>query len=360
MDRDKPELWQRGLHRGLRPLALVYGRMMRLRTLAYKKRLISSWRPPGICLSVGNLSWGGTGKTPLCQWLISFFEDRDQRVCLLTRGYKGKKRTFPYLVCPDSPVSESADEPLMLARSNRRAFVVVDPKRQRGGRWVAKEYNPDVYLLDDGFQHQKVERDIDLVVLGQTDMLNQWNRVLPQGKWREDSSALFRASAFVLNLSPTEFHGLSPQIRRRLSCFYKPIFSFYLDCCGFYRVADQKFSSRSLDRPYLLVSGVGDPKRIEITAGKAMGERPRRHLVFADHYHFSWADWVLIKQEADREGCHTILCTQKDSGKLEKYADLSLWSIGLQVKFGPCLGSSLSFADWLDNKTRTLSSSAFC
>lgn len=353
MSKDRLELWQRRLYNGLGPLAFVYKRLMRMRSLAFQKRLLSSWRPPGICLSVGNLSWGGTGKTPLCQWLTSFFQDKDQRVCLLTRGYKGQKRLFPYLVCPDSPVSLSADEPLMLARANRQAYVVVDPKRTRGGKWVAKDYNPDVYLLDDGFQHQRVQRDIDLVILGQTDLGKQWNQVLPQGQWREDLSALFRASAIILHLSSDMFQHLSPEIAGRLSFLRKPVFSFYLNCCGFQRVFDQSFISEPLSEPYLLVSGVGDPKRVELTANQAMRQKPQRHLVFPDHHWFSWSDWVSIKQEADRKGCSTILCTQKDAVKLEKYADLSLWSINMEVKFGPYLGSPMSFSDWLEHKIKT-------
>jgi tetraacyldisaccharide 4'-kinase len=347
MDRKWVDLWQQRLHKGLYPLGILYGSFMKLRSFAYENKILKSWNPPGLCVSVGNLSWGGSGKTPLCQWLIAFFEDKNQKVCLLTRGYKGHNRSLPFLVYPHSSVTHSGDEPLMLARAHSTAYIVVDPKRQRAGKWIAHSFAPDVFLLDDGFQHLGVERDIDLVILGERDVRSQWGQILPAGQWREDSSALSRASALMLHIKPEHFEDIRSDLTDRLGGFHKPLFSFFLRYKGLQRVTDHEFCPIPLKGPYLLVSGVGNPQSVEVTACQAMGQQPRRHIVFPDHHWFSSRDWRELQEESDAQGCSTILCTQKDSVKLEKFADSRLWSIQVEVHFGPCLWTALAFDEWL-------------
>lgn len=334
------------MQRWLLPLGLPYAGLMRLRAQSFAARLIRSWRPPGPTISVGNISWGGSGKTPLCEWLLLWSHKHNLRPLLLTRGYKARPGHYPFCVQADSPVLEAGDEPLMLFRATQ-APVLVDPKRSRAGKWAATNIQPDLYILDDGFQHLAVQRDLDLVLMHPQDIHSQWNRVIPSGTWREGCSALKRASAFVFHMPPAAFTGFQSEIFQRLGHLDKPIFSFELQPVGFCRVEDQIQQSLFPDRPYLLVSGVGRPPQVESTATRFIGRKPVRHLIFPDHHPYRLQDWLDIAETARRLGSIPILCTPKDRVKLEQFPVEDLWSFILELRPGPAFNTSLTLSDWL-------------
>ena len=180
--------WQRYLSPLLAPVATAYAAAMRLRQCCYASDLLYSDSLAAPCVSVGNISWGGSGKTPLTAWLLSWAVSQGLHPVVLTRGYRAHPPRYPYLVRMDSPVNEAGDEPLLLRQGCPAATVLVDPKRLRAGRW-ASQLQPDLFILDDGMQHLAVRRDINLVLLREADLLDQWNKVIPAGSWREPGSA---------------------------------------------------------------------------------------------------------------------------------------------------------------------------
>jgi tetraacyldisaccharide 4'-kinase len=265
---------------------------------------------------------------------------------LLSRGYKSFPPELPYLVEPTSPVRQSGDEPLMLARRHPGAAVIVDSSRSRASRWVVGRFKPDLLILDDAFQHLALERDVDLVVLTAEDLFRDWNRVLPAGRWREGGQALSRASAFMLHITPEELSRHREAILDRLSGFAKPIFSFFLISHGVQRVIDGSWVS-AVPGEYLLVSAVGSPQRVASTAEESLGRPPREHLIYPDHHFYSESDWFRIRDRSDRLGCSAVVCTSKDGVKLEPWADNRLSALEVDLDFGPSLNAPSDFPSWL-------------
>lgn len=330
----------------LAPLGGCYGGVMRLREKLYAAGIFSSWQPPAFCISVGNIGWGGTGKTPLTSWLLGWAAQRGLRPAVLTRGYRAKPKSLPYLVKPGALAEEAGDEPLMLALDHPGASIVVDPVRRRGGAWASRELHPNLYLLDDGFQHMAVGRDVNLVLLRQDDFGPGWSRVMPSGSWREGAAALERADAFLVKAGPQRFKEMADQMRSRLSSLGKPVFSFSIKPTGLRRISDG-MSLPDLDGvPYLLASGVGVPGQVETTVRGFLGRGPESHQAYPDHYFFTRADVTELERMADALSCEAIICTPKDAVKIGAMATQRFWTLDLDLAFGPSLGAGRPFDSW--------------
>ncbi|MCF8085366.1 MAG: tetraacyldisaccharide 4'-kinase [Desulfohalobiaceae bacterium] len=339
--------WIEWGRRFLGPAGRIYGAGMRIRETLYATRILGSWRPPVPCVSIGNISWGGSGKTPLAEWILQFALGKGMTPALLSRGYKAIPPYYPFLVRARDRAAETGDEPLMLARSCRNALVVIDPRRDRGGQWIWDRNRPDLFVLDDGMQHLRVERDLDLVLLTPRDLKQDWNRVLPSGPWREGKRALRRAGAFVVHTSPGTEAGVFARLRSRVLLGDRPVFSVYLEPKGLKR-PDGSSVELSPGEPYLLISGVGRPEGVEQSATSLLGDPPERHLAFPDHHPFSGEDWEWIRRTADDFGCRVIVCTPKDAVKLEGLADTRLASLDLRLSFGETDNTRLDFPAWLE------------
>ncbi|MDP3426254.1 MAG: tetraacyldisaccharide 4'-kinase, partial [Humidesulfovibrio sp.] len=306
-----------------------------------------SWRPPCPSISVGNIGWGGSGKTPLCGHILRWAGRREEHGVLLTRGYGAKPKRLPLLVTPGADPAQAGDEPLLLAKSHRLARVVVDPRRKRGGAWACERFDPDFVLLDDGFQHLPVARDIDLVLLTPHDLLEGWGRVCPAGSWREGESALDQASAFLIKVVPGKQPGLAEAIATRLQPLGKPIFTFALKPKGLARV-DGSGRAGDLDgEDYILATGIADPAQVAATAAKLLGREPRQVLAFADHHAFTQADVARIRDAAkEQSGAHVVV-TAKDAVKLRLLDSAgSFWTLRTEVRFGPRYNADAEFDDW--------------
>ncbi|MBU1612679.1 MAG: tetraacyldisaccharide 4'-kinase [Proteobacteria bacterium] len=341
---------QKALWPLLAPLGLCYAGAMRLRSACYATGLLLSWKPPAFSVSVGNIGWGGTGKTPLVSWLLTWAGRRGLRPVVLTRGYRAHPGEYPYLVKPGALAEEAGDEPLMLALDHPGASILVDPVRIRAGKWAEKELRPNLYLLDDGFQHMAVKRDVNLVLFMPEDIYGGWNKVIPSGSWREDVEALSRADVFLVKARPRLFREMAKQMRSRLGRFRKPIFSFTIKPIGVRRLVDG-FRLASLDhKRYLLVTGVGQPAQVEATVSRYLDYPPEEHMVFSDHHLFTRADVTALESLAHERGCQAILCTPKDAVKIGPMASNLFWTLDLDVVFGPSLGAGKPFDAWWDRR----------
>ena len=261
------------------PLSVIYRLCMHLRAKLYAYNLLKSWPPTCPLISVGNISWGGSGKTPLCTWLLDWALSRHNKPALISRGYKASPPAYPHLVKPWDDAHKSGDEPLMLSSSCPEADIIIDPERKRAAKWAAQNLAPDLFILDDGFQHLKVKRDIDLVLIRPQDLNKDWNRVIPLGSWREGKTALKRASAFLINVDPDKFNELEKKLKRRLSIFSRPIFSFYLDIRSLIRVKDEVQLPLAHAGDYMLVTAVGDPAKVINSTQKALSHAPLKQLI---------------------------------------------------------------------------------
>ncbi len=331
----------------LKPAGMLYGGIMRFRRGAYRRKSRQTYRPACPTITVGNISWGGTGKTPITAWLLSWAQQQGLKAGVLSRGYKGRPGVLPLLVTAATAPTASGDEPLMLAKAFPAAKVLVDPKRARAARYAEAHFDLDLLIADDAFQHLALERDYNIVLLTLDDLSSEWNRVIPAGSWREDASALQDAQVILLRLpSPLREQDLQDLFRlagqklgagRENGCAvpffpfcYRPIGLRRLGNCGSGNaVAVPDLSGRQ----YVLFCGVGAPQGVLESASSFLGYAPLKFVPFADHYHYTREDLLELAGAGI-----ALVCTGKDAVKLE--AELPelvnaypIWAIQMQIEF---------------------------
>lgn len=225
----------------LRPLGFAYSAIMLLRGRFYSSGFLNSYSSRIPCVSVGNIGWGGSGKTPVVGWLLDWAAREGLRAAVLSRGYGGTPPSFPWLVRAGNQAADTGDEPLLLALQHPEAQVWVDPLRVRavknlenvsGAGAAAVCPAPDFLVMDDGFQHLALKRGLDLLLFRPEDLGQGWNMAIPAGSWREGRQALKRASAFLCKIAPELLPEVAPKFRDRLSIFKRPLFCFELQPQG--------------------------------------------------------------------------------------------------------------------------------
>lgn len=288
---------------GLRGVAVGYGLAVRLRNFAYDRRLLPSVRVSVPVISVGNLTTGGTGKTPLVIWLYERLAARGRRCGILTRGYK-------------SDAARLTDEPAILVKSCPDAHVVVDPDRVAGARRAIAEAAVDVLLLDDGLQHRHLHRDLDIVTIDATCPFG-YGRMLPAGLLREPVGALRRADAVVVthydHIEPARAEDLLSEIAQRAGdAFIATAVHVHSDV----RLSDGRtMPVESLKgRRLFAFCGIGNPDafldRLNRQGLTVVGSR-----IFNDHHTYTPADVAALHDQARHAGAEMLLCTEKDWDK---------------------------------------------
>ena len=303
----------------LSPIAALYGAAVRLRGWSYTAGVLPTARLRSSVISVGNLTMGGTGKTPTTIALGKLLLDSGRRVSVLLRGYKGDHGGGPLLVSDGrrihSTASEAGDEALVIARNLPRALVAVARKRAEAGVWLEKRFGVDIHLLDDGFQHLQLYRDLNLLVVDVTNPFG--GGLLPQGRLREPLDAICRADAVILSRTEVghSYDELIDEVRR-----YKP----GIPCL----LARQKLVSlRKLgeeeELPLESLSGLGviafagiaNPAQFLTTLGQA-GIRVTQSFSFPDHHHYRAQDYQRLVRECDKLNVTALITTEKDAEKL--------------------------------------------
>jgi len=187
----------------LRPAGMVYGMVMTLRNALYDRGILNAWRSPVPVVSVGNITTGGTGKTPLVDWIVKFYHASGIKTAILSRGY-GRNTKGVQLVSDGRNIllgsRDAGDETAMLASRNPGSIVIVAEKRKEGVQFLMREFAgrlPDVIVLDDAFQHRKIARDLDIVVVNAGEPL-AGAAMLPEGRLREPLQGFSRADLIIL------------------------------------------------------------------------------------------------------------------------------------------------------------------
>lgn len=196
--------WETVIFVLLIPISILYGTINWLRNFLYSSRLISSYRSVLPIVSVGNIAVGGTGKTPVVDWLIKEFQRAGKCPAVVSRGYSGNFSGTVGLVSDGQQILMAAqqcgDEPYLLAKRNRLCPVAISRKRSDGIRFLEKRGGVDVVILDDGFQHLAVQRDVDIVLIDERNPIgNGWP--LPAGNLREFPFSLNRADFLLMTRS---------------------------------------------------------------------------------------------------------------------------------------------------------------
>ncbi|MGR4068847.1 tetraacyldisaccharide 4'-kinase [Billgrantia sp. C5P2] len=315
--------------RALRPLEVVYRWAMARRAAAYRTGRRKVWRATVPVIVVGNVTLGGTGKSPLVAWLARYLTERGWRPGIVSRGYGGKTdgdTGYPLHVTTRTPIAQSGDEPRMLARQTGLP-VVVDPDRPRGARALI-EQGCDILLSDDGLQHLALGRDIELVVVdGRRGFGN--GHCLPAGPLREPLARLAEVDAVLINGEPAFVPPAGAWTIRLAPIRWRSLASG----------ETHPLSPLPFHGPVHAVAGIGNPGRFFDTLA-ALGMEAKPHA-FADHHRFTPQDLAFD------DGLPVVM-TAKDAEKCNTMALDHGWV--LEVEAEP----SVEFVAWLDSRLEGL------
>ncbi|MBN1828823.1 MAG: tetraacyldisaccharide 4'-kinase [Deltaproteobacteria bacterium] len=306
-------------------LSFLYGQVTALRNRLYDRNMLSSNRLPATVVSVGNLSAGGTGKTPLAIMIARVLQNRGRRTAVLTRGYRSRTRKDVTVVSDGSTLmvdtDSAGDEAVLLAASLPGVPVLVGRRRSVTGRYALEMFGAEVLILDDGFQHRSLARDLDIVLMDRERPLGN-GYLLPRGMLREPPESLKRAQMVVLtgtadspgnstfrNFLTTHFPGLAVVDADRL-----PI-DFLEYPSGLHYPLTYAAGKR-----IVAVAGVGAPRHF-----KKMIENLRPEtvdfLLYPDHHRYTKEDVETIGAAARKIDADIIVATEKDGTKLKAYTD---------------------------------------
>lgn len=317
-------------------LAYIYYLITSFKNYLYDKEIVKPKEVEGVeIICVGNITVGGTGKTPGVQFFVKKLQDEGKKVAIVSRGYKGKRKRDPFLVSDGQEIfakpSESGDEPYLHAL-NARVPVVVGANRHRACTFVKKHFDVDVIVLDDGFQHRKLKRNRDVVLIDATNPFGG-RALLPQGTLREDLKAgLNRASEFIITKADLVNEKEVEKIRKFLARYKKNI---SIARHGVSSFCDFEGNMKPLfwvkGKRVLLFSGLANPLNFEKTVISLDPEYTER-VDFMDHHHFKDKDFKNIKRRAEHMDADYIITTEKDLVKLPRNFKLKNTFV-LKIKF---------------------------
>jgi 3-deoxy-D-manno-octulosonic-acid transferase len=293
------------------------------RKIAHARRLATP------VVSVGGISMGGAGKTPMVDHLAERLREAGHHPAILTRGYRRRSIETSILVEAGelAPVSFTGDEAQIFVQSGY-AHSGIGADRFATGRLLEERYRPDIFLLDDGFQHTRLRRDLDLVVI---DALNPFGggAVFPLGNLREPLSALSRAGAFVIMRAAPEreYAGIVHQLRTLNPG--APIFRARLEHRYWVDYRTHQ-TNRSLAGPVAAFCGLGNPASFWATL-RSLGLQPVFHWAFGDHHHYTCSQVERLAAQAKMHGSNLLLTTEKDAMNLPDSTAASLERAGVEV-----------------------------
>ena len=302
----------------LPPLSLLYGAVTRTRLSLYRRGTFHTTRLERPVISVGNITTGGTGKTPLVEWVARTIASQGKKVCILTRGY-GRKDPHLQVIVSDgyevlaSP-SEAGDEPFLLATKLKGlAAVISSADRIAAAREAINDFGTECFVLDDGFQHLRLARDLNIVTI---DATNPWGggSLLPYGRLREKPENLARADCVVITRCD-QVGDLDP-LRAEISALIgdRPIFHSQMRAVG---VTPLKNGAGSLAAPARVAAfcAVGNPGSFFEQLGR-LGYEIALQKSFPDHHVYSQDEIDSLVRNANESGAVALITTAKDAVKL--------------------------------------------
>jgi tetraacyldisaccharide 4'-kinase len=326
----------------LNPLSAVYGRAARLRRSWYAKRPHAQRRLERPVISVGNLVVGGSGKTPVVASLARLLLERGHRPAILSRGYARRDDSDGVVVVSDgdrviTPVEASGDEPQMLARTLTGVSVLVCPDRYLAGRLAESHFAATVHILDDGFQHLQLARDVDLLIVSPQDVDD---RVLPAGRLREPADAARVADAAIVPGSSDEAARVASALGVSRSFTMTTRYGS-LKTLGPARHDD--------GMKVVAVAGIARPERF-FAAVRAGGWNVVGEMTFPDHHWYTASDLESIARKAASANAEVVITTEKDAVRVG--AQPGWAALPMEVSIEP----ATAFADWLMTRVPVLPS----
>lgn len=325
----------------LLPLSWIYSMGVRFRNFLFDVGILKSQDYKVPVISVGNITVGGTGKTPHVEYLVKLLKD-EFNVAVLSRGYKRKSRGF-VLAGNDTPMRQIGDEPYQMKKKFPRVTIAVDKNRRRGIARLTEDDAIDVILLDDAFQHRYVKPGINILLVDYHRLII-YDRMLPAGRLREPQSGKNRADVVIVTKCPRELKPMEYRvITRAMNLFpYQTLYFSTLEYGDLRPVFPNHRNMLSLtqlsNQNVLLVTGIAAPR--QLTEDLKPLVKSIAPMAFADHHNFSAKD--LHRLNATFEAMPSpklIVTTEKDATRLYAVEELSdevrkaLYVIPVSIKF---------------------------
>lgn len=314
----KPFFW-------LSPFSSLYAKQALKRRNAYLNGRKESYKAPVPVIVVGNITVGGTGKTPLILWLIEYCQSKGLSVGVVSRGYGAKPPQFPWRVTAEQSAKACGDEPLLIVKRTG-VPLVIDPVRVNAVKQLLSTEKIDVILCDDGLQHYKLARDVELVVIDVARGLGN-GHCLPMGPLREPASRLSSVDAVIYN-------GAASDSEQGFAMQLEP--TKLVNVLTGERCSTDAFQK---NRTVNAVAGIGNPQRFFKTLS-SLGFNLIEHA-FDDHAVYS-QDLLTFDND------YAIFMTEKDAVKCQQFAQKNWWY--LEVVTTPSEG----FKNWFDQKITEL------
>lgn len=329
---------------------MLYAGLVRLWLYMYHIGIRQGKSVDSRVISIGNITVGGTGKTPMIDWFLDFCDKEDINVAILSRGYKAKRRSELQILNFESAnlgnSDNYGDEPWLLYKNHPRDSFYISSNRLQAARIAAEK--SDLLFLDDGMQHLKLNRDLNIVVIDATVGIGN-GKFLPLGPLREPLSSLSRADIIIYsksNLASThvkrEFQPFLPDKTLQFESDYLPV-KLLSSNGAIFKVGTLQ------EKRCLLFSGIGNPGSFT-QAVKQIGGKVVTHLVLPDHQMYDKSAIKKITQFIDKHCYDFIVCTEKDWVKLEPYKDFLPEFFYLKMKVGLKKEFESFFKNWLTSK----------
>lgn len=307
----------------LRPVSWLYRFIISIRRQAYRNGLFEQLSLSVPVIVVGNISVGGSGKTPFVIWLAQYLQKQGWHPGIISRGYGGKADHYPCSVQHDSLAAEVGDEPILI-HQRTQCPVVVAPDRVAAGKQLLAENYCNVIITDDGLQHYRLDRNMEIVIIDAKRGLGN-QLCLPAGPLREPLSRLETVDFTI-------FHGESDSQRLTMQLQLQQAVQLKNN-------NHQKSLTEFAETPVYAVAGIGNPQRF-FDQLQQLGLTIIPHA-FADHHAYTEADFQFAK-------AYPILMTEKDAVKCLGFATENMWYVPAEAKLSPSLGPAI------DKKLREL------
>jgi tetraacyldisaccharide 4'-kinase len=332
--------------------AKLYELVVRLRVAAYETGYRQPKRLDAMVISIGNLTLGGTGKTPMVDYVARYLKSEDRSVAILTRGYGRTSSGMRILNAPRAAVATNAsgpsndssgkpsyrefgDEPLMLARALPDVPVVINKDRHAGGQWAINELGADVLVLDDGYQHLQLARDLNILLIDATDPFGGFEMV-PFGRLREPLYGLKRADAVIVTRADQPFdQGQTSAILRHFVGDKTPVIYVYSSIMRLRHIeSDEAYeTSQFVGWKAALLCGIGNPQAFANDILQA-GIHIVSENFFPDHHAFTQEELDRATRDAQDSEADMIVTTEKDAVRLEglQHGAIPVYAAQLEIQ----------------------------
>ncbi len=324
----------------LYPLVPFYAAVVKLRNLAYDCGILKTHRLSAPVISVGNVSVGGTGKTPVTLSLAKMLTQPPYSLspAILSRGYHRKSTGYQLVANRDGAVCDwtvSGDEPQIYARNLNGVPVAVDADRARGGHTLIRHFSPSAILLDDAFQHRRIQRDLDIVLLDSSRKIEA-ERLLPAGMLREPLSALNRADLIVLTHFTPENDHFEQTWDVMLSRFGEEkvlACRFNFSNCSLLRTGENIELDHLKKKRVIAFCGIAKPSGFSAALDELGLDVP--YLIrFPDHHCYKAKDVQRLAMAVNKVGAEYLITTEKDAVKLDGlFSALPILALQVEIEW---------------------------